>query len=199
MNTNDRLNAIHAARTSTRIADKGDRIIEANAQLVAKDSAATSLDTYQPVSLSAVSSLADGGKGGLIGRLMSIPIRKQQREDIARVTHQTTIALMEDRATGIKRESHAYWQARSVQIAETMEEYLRQHLRGIEIERMEHIIQSLEQASITFNTKLEEIEARPLPDLIKDKLITASFAQYERTCQRIQDDAIMQKYPAKQL
>lgn len=195
MNTSveDRLSRVDRIRTDHPARTTGQRVIEANAQLVSNSPPPQGLDNYRTTSLSTIANL-DNQPQGVFSRLLTMPMRSEQRREAAQLMHGTRVALMEHRADAIKRESHAYWQSRSVQLAASMDEYLRQHLSDIQLERMDHIKHSMIKASDSLNASLDQIESSSYPALLKDRLMSHALDLYEQTIERIKDDALVQRH-----
>ena len=195
MNTtlNDKLARIQGARTSTRVADSGTRLIEA--ELLSASSAAAAARNGSPAAapLSVVTQLADD-QGGFFARVLAFPFRATQREALSKVMHETRLALMNHRREAIERESRAIWESSSFKVVAVMAEYLAQHLRGIEQERYDHIMQSSEEAAELLTHHLEKIEASSLPDLVKERLLKQALEQYDITLERITEDQLHLRY-----
>ncbi|MCX6847913.1 MAG: hypothetical protein NTY98_03240 [Verrucomicrobia bacterium] len=190
---NEKLNRLNAERSSKSVSDSGARLI--SAEVITTSAAALSArqGAAQAAPLSVVTQLADD-QGGFFARVLAFPFRATQREALSKVMHETRLALMNHRKEAIERESRAIWEASSMKIVAVMAEYLNQHLRDIEQERYDHIMQSSEDAAALLTRHLEKIEASILPDLVKERLLKQALEQYDITIERITDERLALRY-----
>ena len=101
------------------------------------------------------------------------------------ITHQSDAA---------NRESRAFWDAKSVEVAETIKTYVQATVRALEIDRLDSRNADIQRAYEVAATALENARTAKLPEVLKDRLIQDVLDNFERTLSRIQNDTIVSKY-----
>ncbi len=95
------------------------------------------------------------------------------------------------------RESKAFWDAKSVEVAEKIKTYVQSNIRELEIERLTSRNDAIEEAYNRANDKMQEVIKKDLPDNLKVKLIAQLVDNLEDTVERIRNDVIAEKYNLK--
>ena len=76
-------------------------------------------------------------KMGMISRLKARNAESAHELQKARLTYQTEIGLLRHKADAALRESRAFWDAKSVEVAETIKTYVQSTVRALEIDRLD--------------------------------------------------------------
>lgn len=133
-------------------------------------------------------------KMGLISRLKLRNAESAHELQKARLTYETELQLIQHRAEAATRESKAFWDAKSVEVAETIKTYVQSTIRALEIDRLDSRNADLQRAYESAATALEKAQTSALPEVMKDRLVQDIVANFEKTLARIQEDAIVSKY-----
>ena len=141
----------------------------------------------------AVSDVAEE-KMGLISRLKLRNAESAHELQKARTTYETEIELIRHKADAAIRESKAFWDAKSVEVAESIKTYVQATVRALEIDRLDSRNADLQRAYESAAEALEKAKGSALPEVMKDRLIQDILSNFEKTLQRIQEDTIVAKY-----
>ena len=133
-------------------------------------------------------------KMGLISRLRLRNAESAHELQKARTTYETEIELIRHKADAAIRESRAFWDAKSVEVAETIKTYVQSTVRALEIDRLDSRNADLQRAYQSASEALENARASSLPEVMKDRLIQDILNNFENTLQRIQEDTIVSRY-----
>lgn len=133
-------------------------------------------------------------KMGLISRLRLRNAESAHELQKARTTYETEIELIRHKADAAIRESRAFWDAKSVEVAETIKTYVQSTVRALEIDRLDSRNADLQRAYQSASDALEKARASSLPEVMKDRLIQDILNNFEKTLQRIQEDTIVSRY-----
>ena len=133
-------------------------------------------------------------KMGLISRLRLRNAESAHELQKARTTYETEIELIRHKADAAIRESRAFWDAKSVEVAETIKTYVQSTVRALEIDRLDSRNADLQRAYQSASDALEKARASSLPEVMKDRLIQDILNNFENTLQRIQEDTIVSRY-----
>ena len=133
-------------------------------------------------------------KMGLISRLRLRNAESAHELQKARTTYETEIELIRHKADAAIRESRAFWDAKSVEVAETIKTYVQSTVRALEIDRLDSRNADLQRAYQSAAEALEKARASSLPEVMKDRLIQDILDNFENTLQRIQEDTIVSRY-----
>ena len=133
-------------------------------------------------------------KMGLISRLRLRNAESAHELQKARTTYETEIELIRHKADAAIRESRACWDAKSVEVAETIKTYVQSTVRALEIDRLDSRNADLQRAYQSAAEALEKARASSLPEVMKDRLIQDILNNFENTLQRIQEDTIVSRY-----
>lgn len=133
-------------------------------------------------------------KLGLISRLRLRNAESAHELQKARTTYETEIELIRHKADAAIRESRAFWDAKSVEVAETIKTYVQSTVRALEIDRLDSRNADLQRAYQSAAEALEKARASSLPEVMKDRLIQDILNNFENTLQRIQEDTIVSRY-----
>jgi hypothetical protein len=121
---------------------------------------------------------------------------KKELEAVA-VVLTARVDLMRHQADAAARESKAYWDARSAEVVSAMKSFVQAKLRGIENERMASRLDALKGAYELFAEKVREVESGPLPEEMREELVKKMRENLEATIERLESDAIAEKYDLK--
>lgn len=133
-------------------------------------------------------------KMGMISRLKRRNAESAHELQKARVTYETEIALIQHKAEAAIRESKAFWDAKSVEVAESIKTYVQSTIRALEIDRLDSRNADLQRAYESAATALDKAKSSTLPEVMKDRLIQDILGNFENTLERIQQDTIVSKY-----
>lgn len=133
-------------------------------------------------------------KMGMISRLRLRNAESAHELQKARTTYETEIELIRHKADAAIRESRAFWDAKSVEVAETIKTYVQSTVRALEIDRLDSRNADLQRAYQSASDALEKARASSLPEVMKDRLIQDILNNFENTLQRIQEDTIVSRY-----
>ena len=133
-------------------------------------------------------------KMGMISRLKLRNAESAHELQKARTTYETEIELIRHKADAAIRESRAFWDAKSVEVAESIKTYVQSTVRALEIDRLDSRNSDLQRAYESAATALEKAKSSSLPEVMKDRLIQDILSNFEKTLERIQEDTIVSKY-----
>ncbi|APZ95605.1 hypothetical protein [Fuerstiella marisgermanici] len=133
-------------------------------------------------------------KMGMISRLKLRNAESAHELQKARTTYETEIELIRHKADAAIRESKAFWDAKSVEVAESIKTYVQSTVRALEIDRLDSRNDDLRRAYESAATALDKAKSSSLPEVMKDRLIQDILTNFEKTLARIQEDTIVAKY-----
>lgn len=133
-------------------------------------------------------------KMGMIRRLQLRNAESAHELQKARMTYETEIHLLQHKADAAIRESKAFWDAKSVEVAESIKTYVQSTIRALEIDRLDSRNADLQRAYESAATALEKAKSSTIPEVMKDRLIQDILSNFEKTLERIQEDTIVSKY-----
>lgn len=133
-------------------------------------------------------------KMGLISRLKLRNAESAHELQKARTTYETEIELIRHKADAAIRESKAFWDAKSVEVAESIKTYVQSTVRALEIDRLDSRNADLQRAYESAADALDKAKSSSLPEVMKDRLIQDILSNFEKTLERIQEDTIVSKY-----
>lgn len=131
---------------------------------------------------------------GMINRLRLRHAESAHQLEKARLAYRTEMQLIQHQAEAATRESRAFWDAKSVEVAETIKTYVQSTIRALEIDRLDSRNADLQRAFESATAALEKARASSMPEIMKDRLIQTILDSFESTLQRIQQDTIVSKY-----
>lgn len=131
---------------------------------------------------------------GMINRLRLRHAESAHQLEKARLAYRTEMQLIQHQAEAATRESRAFWDAKSVEVAETIKTYVQSTIRALEIDRLDSRNADLQRAFESATAALEKARASSMPEVMKDRLIQSILDSFESTLQRIQQDTIVSKY-----
>lgn len=167
--------------------------VQANAELITQDSkestTATGSRTPSP-------STADVERDqmGMINRLRLRNAESAHQLERARLAYRTEMQLITHQSDAAIRESRAFWDAKSVEVAETIKTYVQATVRALEIDRLDSRNADIQRAYEVAASALEKARSAKLPEVLKDRLMQDVLDNFERTLSRIQNDTIVSKY-----
>ena len=142
----------------------------------------------------AQSTAVEQAKMGALTRLRARNAASAHELQKARLTYETEIGLLRHKADAALRESRAFWDARSVEIAETIKTYVQSTIRALEIDRLDSRNSDLQRAYESASAALTKAKESSLPQIMQDRLIQDILTSFENTVDRIQSDTIVSKY-----
>lgn len=131
---------------------------------------------------------------GMINRLRLRNAESAHQLERARLAYRTDMQLITHQSEAAIRESRAFWDAKSVEVAETIKTYVQATVRALEIDRLDSRNGDIQRAYEVAASALEKARASKLPEVMKDRLIKDILDNFERTLGRIQNDTIVSKY-----
>jgi hypothetical protein len=132
-------------------------------------------------------------KMGVIRRLQARNAASAHELQKARTTYETEIQLIRHKADAAIRESKAFWDAKSVEVAESIKTYVQATVRALEIDRLDSRNADLQRAYESASDALEKAKSSTMPEVMKDRLIQDILNNFEKTLARIQEDTIVSK------
>jgi hypothetical protein len=131
---------------------------------------------------------------GMINRLRLRNAESAHQLERARLAYRTDMQLITHQSEAAIRESRAFWDAKSVEVAESIKTYVQSTIRALEIDRLDSRNADLTRAYEAAAAALEKARQTKLPEVLKDRLIKDILDNFERTLGRIQNDTIVSKY-----
>ena len=131
---------------------------------------------------------------GLINRLRLRNAESAHQLERARLAYRTDMHLITHQSDAAIRESRAFWDAKSVEVAETIKTYVQATVRALEIDRLDSRNADIQRAYEVAASALEKARTAKLPEVLKDRLMKDVLDNFEKTLSRIQNDTIVSKY-----
>jgi hypothetical protein len=131
---------------------------------------------------------------GMINRLRLRNAESAHQLERARLAYRTEMQLITHQSDAAIRESRAFWDAKSVEVAETIKTYVQATVRALEIDRLDSRNADIQRAYEVAASALEKARSAKLPEVLKDRLMQDVLDNFERTLSRIQNDTIVSKY-----
>ena len=131
---------------------------------------------------------------GMVNRLRLRHAESSHQLERARLAYRTEMQMITHQSDAAIRESRAFWDAKSVEVAETIKTYVQATVRALEIDRLDSRNADLTRAYEAAASALEKAKSTRLPEVLKDRLIRDILDNFERTLTRIQNDTIVSKY-----
>ncbi len=132
--------------------------------------------------------------GGVIAQYRQGREKAKHELEEAKTIYATRLTLLRHKADAAERESRAFWDARSVEISETIKTYVQSTIRALELDRMDSRNNALQEAYDRAAESLKTAHAADMPDMLKQQLITQICDNLNETVERISADAIASKY-----
>jgi len=131
---------------------------------------------------------------GMINRLRLRNAESAHQLEKARLAYRTEMQLITHQSDAAIRESRAFWDAKSVEVAETIKTYVQATVRALEIDRLDSRNADIQRSYEVAASALEKARNSRLPEVMKDRLIRDILDNFERTLGRIQNDTIVSRY-----
>ncbi|MCA9034226.1 MAG: hypothetical protein KDA91_03795 [Planctomycetaceae bacterium] len=131
---------------------------------------------------------------GLINRMRLRNAESAHQLEKARLAYRTEMQLIQHQAEAAIRESKAFWDAKSVEVAESIKTYVQSTIRALEIDRLDSRNADLQRAYEAATAAMERARASSMPEVMKDRLIQNILDNFESTLERIQNDTIVARY-----
>lgn len=131
---------------------------------------------------------------GTLGKLLHGHLRTRKELEATAIVLDAQLAKLRHQGEAVARESKAYWDAKSVEVASTIKTYVQARLRNLENERMAHRMDALQEAYEVYAQKTEEVLEGPLPEEMKQSLLQRLGRTLEESLQRIEADAIADRH-----
>lgn len=166
--------------------------VRPNSELITSSSS----DNLSPKQSGGTPSAADVERDqmGMINRLRLRNAESAHQLERARLAYRTDMQLITHQSDAAIRESRAFWDAKSVEVAETIKTYVQATVRALEIDRLDSRNSDIQRAYEVASSALEKARSARLPEVMKDRLIKDILDNFERTLGRIQNDTIVSKY-----
>ena len=137
------------------------------------------------------------GEREQVGKIERLRVRNAEsahQPERARLAYRTEMQLITHQSDAAIRESRAFWDAKSVEVAETIKTYVQATVRALEIDRLDSRNADIQRAYEVAAAALEKARSAKLPEVLKDRLMQDVLDNFERTLSRIQNDTIVSKY-----
>ena len=131
---------------------------------------------------------------GMINKLRLRNARSAHELEKARTAYRTEMQLLQHQADAAIRESRAFWDAKSVEVAETIKTYVQSTVRALEIDRLDSRNADMQRAYESAAVAMENAKNARLPEVMKDRLIRDILDNFDNTLKRIQNDTIVARY-----
>ena len=131
---------------------------------------------------------------GMINRLRLRNAESAHQLERARLAYRTDMQMITHQSDAAIRESRAFWDAKSVEVAETIKTYVQATVRALEIDRLDSRNADIQRAYEVASSALEKARGSRLPEVLKDRLMKDILDNFERTLSRIQNDTIVSRY-----
>jgi len=131
---------------------------------------------------------------GMINRLRLRNAESAHQLERAKLAYRTEMQLFTHQSEAAIRESRAFWDAKSVEVAETIKTYVQATVRALEIDRLDSRNTDMQRAYEVAAAALEKARSAKLPEVMKDRLIRDILDNFDRTLSRMQNDTIVSKY-----
>ena len=131
---------------------------------------------------------------GMINRMRLRNAESANQLEKARLAYRTEMQLIQHQAEAAIRESKAFWDAKSVEVAESIKTYVQATVRALEIDRLDSRNADLQRAYEAATAAMEKARASKMPEVMKDRLIQNILDNFESTLDRIQNDTIVARY-----
>lgn len=131
---------------------------------------------------------------GMINRLRLRNAESAHQLERAKLAYRTEMQLFTHQSEAAIRESRAFWDAKSVEVAETIKTYVQATVRALEIDRLDSRNTDMQRAYEVAASAMEKARGARLPEVMKDRLIRDILDNFDRTLSRIQNDTIVSKY-----
>ncbi len=191
---NDDLNSRLTREFARRDRGKKDSLSATNAELITSPKPAAQSNVAQQTSSTSVSGDVERDQMGMINRLRLRNAESAHQLEKARLAYRTEMQLITHQSDAAIRESRAFWDAKSVEVAETIKTYVQATIRALEIDRLDSRNADMQRAYEVAAVALEKARASKLPEVLKDRLIRDILDNFDRTLGRIQNDTIVSKY-----
>ena len=167
--------------------------VQSKAELMVRDSGETAPASGTSTPTPSASDV-ERDQMGMINRLRLRNAESAHQLERARLAYRTEMQFSTHQSDAAIRESRAFWDAKSVEVAETIKTYVQATVRALEIDRLDSRNADIQRAYEVAATALENARTAKLPEVLKDRLIQDVLDNFERTLSRIQNDTIVSKY-----
>ena len=131
---------------------------------------------------------------GIFGALRHRALRTNKELELAKARFDTELTLERHAADARVRESSAFWNAKSAEIAETIGSYVRQVFSQLELLRLGARQDACHRLYESASERLERVAASALPEPLKLDLLKAMHAELQQAVERVRSDALAAKY-----
>ena len=167
--------------------------VQSNAELITQDSGESVSSTGSKTQAPSAADV-ERDQMGMINRLRLRNAESAHQLERARLAYRTEMQLITHQSDAAIRESRAFWDAKSVEVAETIKTYVQATVRALEIDRLDSRNADIQRAYEVAASALEKARSAKLPEVLKDRLMQDVLDNFERTLSRIQNDTIVSKY-----
>ena len=131
---------------------------------------------------------------GFMDRIQSNRLKSKKKLEAQEVIFDTQIEKLKHQAEATKRQSKAYWDAKSVDFSEGLKTYAQQSMQLLETSRQDNKSNSIIAVYEQAHGQMEKILEKNLPDLVKEELIGKIVDVRDSAVKRIEEDTLANKY-----
>lgn len=132
---------------------------------------------------------------GLLGRWRLGKAESDAQVRKLKVVRDAEVEELERQAEAARRESEAFWRAKSVQMAETIKTYAQNKLNEMEAERADNRSVRTIEACRRATERVESIlRDASLPEMLKETAITAVQKELEALLESIRTDSLARRH-----
>jgi hypothetical protein len=131
---------------------------------------------------------------GFMDRLESNRLKSKKKLAAQSVIFDAQIEKLKHQADATKRQSKAYWDAKSVDFSEGLKTYAQQSMQLLEVARQENKSNSIVAVYEKAHQQMESILKKELPNSVKKDLIEKIVDVRDATVKRIEQDVLANKY-----
>jgi len=131
---------------------------------------------------------------GLRERWAQGRLQRDKELEAIRIIFDTQLTKLTHQAEAATRESKAFWDAKSVEIAETIKTYVQSAIRSLENDRLVSRNEAITEAYTRTDEQIRTVFDGILSDQLKSQLIHNMMLNLKGTVDRLMSDAIAEKY-----
>ena len=120
--------------------------------------------------------------------------QREKELEAMRIIYDTQLTKLTHQAEAATRESKAFWDAKSVEIAETIKTYVQSAIRSLENDRLVSRNEAITEAYTRTDEQIRTVFDGTLSDQLKSQLIHNMMLNLKGTVDRLMSDAIAEKY-----
>ena len=144
-------------------------------------------------SMSQVLSSTPGGVG-LMNRIRAERLKIKNQLEALRIGWEGQVKIIEIQTEANVREAKAFWDAKSVEIAESIKTYVQRAISDLEGERLKNKHAALRKLYESTELEVEKVRQGSLPQRAKEECILQMYDTCADTVERIMTSVIAEKY-----